>query len=83
MTVYDYACAAHGVLEVRKPMADAGRAEGCPACGLPMRRVWTAPVVMPLAFGREIVPARPGDIAQDWKRYGQHGEGGGAWPTSS
>ena len=35
-------------VELRLPMADAGKPQACPACGAPMRRVWSA---VPFRFG--------------------------------
>lgn len=73
MVIYLYRCPVHGEVEVRKPMAEAGRDEWCPAClggrrGMmaaiwsgendPMRRVYTPPVTDCHSFGKNQYGAR-------------------------
>lgn len=43
MATYAYRCQECGPFEVRLPMGTAGEVSGCPACGSPARRVFTAP----------------------------------------
>lgn len=59
MPTYLYACrAGHGRVEVTKPMAEAGRAEACPACGQPLARVWAVPSLIVRPWGYHL---RPGE----------------------
>lgn len=44
MPTYVYSCSEDGQVEIVKPMADAGRAEVCPACGAALRRIYTRPL---------------------------------------
>lgn len=58
MILYPYTCPTCGQVEVRKPMAEAGRAEACPACASPLTRVWTPPVTDCRSFGKDAWGAR-------------------------
>ena len=58
MITYPYTCPACGPVTVRKPLAEAGRAEACPACGAALRRVYTPPTVDCRSFGKDAWGAR-------------------------
>ncbi|SFT52439.1 putative regulatory protein, FmdB family [Geodermatophilus amargosae] len=45
MAAYLYRCTTCGPWEVQRPMGTAGTTDRCPACGVPGRRVWTAPLL--------------------------------------
>ncbi|MCE3549901.1 zinc ribbon domain-containing protein [Pseudonocardia sp. RS11V-5] len=45
MTTYSFRCEEHGTIDVRRDFGAAPPVAPCPLCGLPMRRVWTAPMV--------------------------------------
>jgi putative FmdB family regulatory protein len=57
MARYDYLCRRCGRVELTLPMGAAAEEEGCPDCGGPARRVYTAPALgsgrSPLARARE------------------------------
>jgi putative FmdB family regulatory protein len=46
---YAFACAGCGPFELARPMAEAGSAARCPACGTEARRVFTPPGLARLA----------------------------------
>ena len=58
MPTYEYSCKTHGVMRLRKPMAEAGRAEVC-ECGLPLRRVWSVPNLITRPWGYHLDPHHP------------------------
>jgi putative FmdB family regulatory protein len=45
MAVYEYACRGCGVFELARPMGTAPSVAGCPACGEPAPRRFSAPAL--------------------------------------
>ena len=45
MAFYEYRCARDGVVQISRPVGEAGERERCPVCDDAMRRVYTAPML--------------------------------------
>lgn len=72
MPTFVYRCAAHGTQEIDKARDEAGRAEACPVCRSPLRRIYTVAAVQHLgattnslmSWGRDERPTRV--LKRDW-----------------